>query len=75
MTKPVAPFSHRPVSHFEYEHWHVWEVCNGFSSGWMLSDESVKRLRQFKTADDVVNFLYLNDAKQAARAFNAHVKG
>ncbi len=36
----------------------------------MLSNENTKELRQFKTLDDVINWLFLNGNKEAARHFN-----
>jgi len=56
---------------FEFNNWHAWEG----TSGVLLSDESVKKLRQFSTVDDAINWLFINGHKDAARALNAHKKG
>lgn len=50
--------------------WHAWQGVEGV----LLSHEGVKQLRVFKDADACINWLYLNCAKDAARALNAHVK-
>lgn len=55
---------------FIYQNWHAWE-SNGRV---LLSDESVKKLRDFGTPDDCINWLFTNDQKDAARALNAHIK-
>lgn len=46
--------------------WHVWKVVGGI----MLSDEDAKKLRDFGTIDELVNWLYLNGEQPAARAIN-----
>lgn len=51
-------------------HWHAWPSNGNI----LLSDESTKTLREFHDTDDCINWLFLNDAKPAARALNAHVK-
>ena len=51
---------------FEFDNWHLWEATKGF----LLSDESIKKLYSFKTIDQAVNWLYLNGYKDAARALN-----
>lgn len=48
--------------------WHAWEATKGI----LLSDESVKKLRQFGTIDDVVNWLYTNGQRDVARELNKH---
>lgn len=48
-----------------YKHWHLW-----LANGYMLSNENTKELRQFKKLDDVINWLFLNGNKEAARYFN-----
>lgn len=53
---------------FIFNHWHAWE-SNGKI---LLSDENIKRLRQFNSIDDCVNWLYLNGDKDAARQLNAN---
>lgn len=55
---------------FTYQNWHAWE-SNGRV---LLSDESAKKLQDFTDADACINWLYMNGAKEAARALNAHVK-
>lgn len=57
---------------FIHGRWHAWEVPAGRI---MLSDEEVKKLRQFDSADDCVNWLYIEGYKHAARAMAAHIKG
>lgn len=56
---------------FEFRHWHAW---HGVGRRVLLSNECSKELRSFKDADACVNWLYLSDEKEAARALNAHVK-
>lgn len=56
---------------FEFGKWHAWD---GYSKV-LLSDEEIKKLREFPTVDDCINFLYLNGDKEAARALNKHAKG
>jgi hypothetical protein len=60
---------------FTQDNWHVWQSMNGADNPFMLSDEDNKKLLSFKTADDVINWLYLAGFKETARALNAHVKG
>lgn len=56
---------------FEFNQWHAWQGTRGI----MLSDESAKVLKNFATADDAINYLYLSAGdKPAARALNAHMK-
>jgi hypothetical protein len=55
---------------FEHGKWAAWE-SNGQL---LLSDEDVKKLYYFKSADDAINWLFLNNEKPAARALNAHIK-
>lgn len=55
---------------FIFEQWHAWEANGAI----MVSDEAKKRLRQFKSLDAAINWLYLNGARPAARALNAHCK-
>lgn len=57
---------------FEFQHWHAWVSFNGKNI--LLSDENEKHLRQFPTTDDVINWLYLEGYKDAARALNKHCK-
>jgi len=51
---------------FEFDNWHLWEATKGF----LLSDESIKKLYSFKTIDQAINWLYLNGYKDVARALN-----
>jgi hypothetical protein len=53
---------------FIFGKWHAWEGTVGI----LLSDEDIKKLRQFKTVDEVINWLWFNDDKGAARALNKH---
>jgi len=55
---------------FIFNQWHAW---NG-TVGILLSDESKKKLRQFKDVDACVNWLYLSGHKDAARAIDTHAK-
>lgn len=56
---------------FEWHNWHAWTVCTGRV---VLSDESVKKLRDFADIDAVINWLFLEGQKDAARALNKHAK-
>lgn len=60
-----------PIKPFEFGHWAAWQGTAGI----LLSDESVKKLREFETPDDCINWLFQFGCKDAARALNAHVKG
>jgi len=51
-----------------FKNWHTWQALNG----WLLSDEDTKRLLSFKTLDDVINHLFINNQRDAARYFNAN---
>ncbi|MDX9668731.1 hypothetical protein [Pseudomonas sp. P8_250] len=59
-----------PVKAFISGHWHAWQG----TAKVMLSDESSKELREFDSVDDCVNWLFMNEQKDAARALNAHTK-
>lgn len=59
-----------PIKAFISGKWHAWQG----TAKVMLSDESVKQLREFDTVDDCINWLFSNDHKDAARALNAHAK-
>ena len=51
--------------------WHCWESNNNI----LLSDEETKRLKQFPTIDDCINWLYIvAEDKPAARSINAQMK-
>ena len=56
---------------FDGGRWHAWPT-NGVV---VLSDEDEKQLREFATLDDTVNWLFMHDHKDAARALNKHAKG
>ena len=66
--KPLAPFISGD--------WHAWQgaLWNG-DSPVMLSNEATKDLQEFETVDKCINWLFVNDHKEAARALNAHFKG
>tara|TARA_R110002153_G_C13156847_1_gene482633 strand:+ start:391 stop:576 length:186 start_codon:yes stop_codon:yes gene_type:complete len=51
----------------EYKNWHAWAGTTGI----MLSNESTKQLQQFNHIDDVINWLFLNGERGAARHFNS----
>ena len=55
---------------FIFEKWHAWDG----TAHLILSDETNKKLRYFKSTDDCINWLFLNSEKPAARALNSHVK-
>lgn len=59
---------------FAFEQWHAWQNDNPFHPRILLSDESTKKLAEFKTTDDAINWLFLNGHKACARALNDHVK-
>lgn len=61
----------KPLKPFICGDWHAWQG----TAKVMLSDESVKQLREFETVDDCINWLFQFGSKDAARALNAHVKG
>ena len=56
---------------FIFENWHAWEGVRCV----LLSDENANKLRGFDSWDDVINFLFLDGAKDAARALNKELKG
>lgn len=49
----------------EYKNWVLWHA-----NGYMLSNTNTQELGQFKTFDEVINYLYLSGEKCAARFFN-----
>jgi hypothetical protein len=51
----------------QFNNWHAWE---GVKSRILLSNETTKNLREFNTIDDVINWLFLNGERDAARYFN-----
>lgn len=55
---------------FQSGHWSAWQGTAHI----LLSDDSINKLRYFKTTDDCINWLFQNDQRDAARALNAHVK-
>lgn len=56
---------------FIFGKWHAWEGTKGI----LLSNEEAKILREFSNTDECINWLYIANCKDAARALNAHVKG
>lgn len=50
----------------QFNNWHAWAGTAGI----LLSNETTKHLQQFKTIDDVINWLFLNGERDAARYFN-----
>ena len=54
------------MNNFIFENWHGWFGTKVY----LLSDESTKTLRQFKTVDDCINWFFLGGHKDAARALN-----
>jgi hypothetical protein len=50
-----------------FKNWHVWSGTVGV----LLSNENTKHLQQFNNIDDVINWLFLNDEREAARYFNS----
>lgn len=71
--KPARAFhlQHKPFIH---EQWHAWFDAST-NLPVKLSNEETKGLRYFRTVDDCVNWLYLNDHEDAARALNIHTAG
>lgn len=61
-------------NHFIFGKWHAWAVMVGKREGVMLSNEETKTLKTFFYRDELVNYLYLSGDKEAARAFNKHIK-
>lgn len=55
---------------FTHDHWHAWQG----TAGVLLSNELSKELREFKTTDDCINWLFTSGYKIAARAMNTHAK-
>lgn len=53
-----------------FENWHAWQGV----AGPLLSDENSKRLMQFDKPDNLINWLFMNGDKAAARAFNKAFK-
>ena len=41
---------------------------------WLVSYEDIKKLMEFETLDDVINYLYLDGHKEAARELNRRAK-
>ena len=55
----------------EYHEWSAWEAT---PTQWLLSDESTKHLTTWSSVDDLITYLWFQD-KEAARVFNARLKG
>ena len=53
---------------FEFGGWHAWQG----TAAVMLSGGD--RLHSFASADDAINWLFINGHKDAARALNEHAK-
>ena len=47
---------------------HYWKGCH--ENQYFVSVEESKTLRSFRTVDDVVNWLYMNELKDSAREVN-----
>ena len=70
--KQTAPTRATYTNPFSMGDVHAWDV----STGVYLSDERTgKKLHSFKTWDDAINWLWLDGAKDVARARNAHKHG
>lgn len=54
---------------FIFKRWHAWQNERGAV---LLSDEDVKKLRQFRHVDDCIDWLFLSGEREAARALNKH---
>lgn len=63
-----------PMKPFIFEQWHAWQNDNPFHPRILLSDESTKKLTEFMTTDETINWLFVNGHKPAARALNSHSK-
>lgn len=59
-----------PLKAFISGKWHAWQGTAKI----MLSDEESKDLQEFDTVTDCINWLFINEHKDAARALNAHIK-
>lgn len=53
----------------KFKNWSAWDA----TSGVLLSDDDIAKLRAFPSWDDVVNWLYINGHKEAARSINKQV--
>ena len=51
----------------QFNNWHAWAGTAGI----LLSNETTKRLQQFDTIDDVINWLFITGEREAARHFNS----
>lgn len=49
-----------------FKNWHLWQSNNCY----LLSDESIKKLRSFRSFNDAINWLFLSGEREAARYFN-----
>jgi hypothetical protein len=55
---------------FQFEYIHAWQG----NAHILISIETTKTLKYFKTTDEAINWLYIEGYKDAARALNTHVK-
>ena len=55
---------------FIHGRWHIWQGTAQI----LVSDEDTKILREYDNTDAVINWLFLNGHREAARALNTHVK-
>jgi len=53
---------------FIFKQWHIWSGTKGI----LVSDQESADLREFKTLDDAINWLFVNGHKEAVRALNQH---
>jgi len=60
------------MMNFIYGKYHAWQSQPG---QYLLSDESKKQLYYFKSIDDLINYLWFNDAKAAAKKLHHQTKG
>ena len=53
---------------FIHNNFHIWES----NSKILVSDESIKKLSQFSTIDEAINYLFLSGQRECARELNKH---
>ena len=59
----------RTITH-EFKEWHTWSATKGY----LVSNENTKKLLRFDELDDVINYLWIEGAKDAARSLNKLIK-
>ena len=59
----------RTITH-EFKEWHTWTVTKGC----LVSNENTKKLIRFDELDDVINYLWIEGARDAARSLNKLIK-